>query len=44
VWKVVTGEGNTVVGGADLNEMLTYLWEYGWRIEAAECGARQANS
>lgn len=44
VWKVVAGEGNTVVAEGDLNLMLTYMWEYGWRVEAAEREARQANS
>ena len=44
VWKVVTGEGNTVVAEGNLNEMLQYMWEYGWRIEGAERKARQANS
>jgi hypothetical protein len=41
VWKVVVGEGNTVVAEGDLNDLLTYLFEYGWRVEDA---ARQANS
>ena len=44
VWKVVVGVDNTVVAEGDLNEMLTYMWEYGWRIEGAERKARQANS
>jgi hypothetical protein len=41
VWKVVTGEDNTVVGEASLDEALSYLFEYGWRVEDA---ARKANS
>jgi hypothetical protein len=44
VWKVVVGVDNTVVAEGDLNEMLTYLFEYGWRVEDAERQARQANS
>ena len=44
VWKIVTGEGNTVVGEASLDEALNYLWEWGWRIEAAERKAQEANS
>lgn len=35
VWKVVTGEANTVVAEADLRNALEYLWEFGWRVEDA---------
>jgi hypothetical protein len=41
VWKVVTGEGNTVVAEASLDSAQEYLFEWAWRVEDA---ARQANS
>ena len=45
VWKVVVGEGNTIVALASLDEALTYMFEWGWRVEqAAEYKSRQANS
>lgn len=37
VWKVVTGEDNTVVGTTDeLDELIQYVGTYAWHVEHAE--------
>jgi hypothetical protein len=40
VWKLVVGEDNTVLGEADFDNIVQYLYTFAWHIEQAE---RQVN-
>jgi hypothetical protein len=36
VWKLVVGEGNTVIGEADFDSIVQYLYTYAWHVEGDE--------